>query len=266
MEVGFLAMKPAPVLLATLLLSPAVGSAEQADTSAEITACVERNLPEPDCIRAVRITARDRLGAEQVTVVKMFGRRTEKGARQLLVRFLQPEDVRGTAFLILERDGENEMYFQSPEFEAPKRISGTARASTLFGTDYSYEDFEHLQGFHRPGSSRRLDDDSIGNRSVYVVESRSDDSAYERILTFVDKETCVALRMEMYEPGGRLRKELDVNPDFVRRKGPIWIANMALMHDLRDATTTQLLVDSTEQDVDLPEGMFSLAGLSDDQR
>jgi hypothetical protein len=259
-------MKINSVLLASLLLSPAFASAEEAEVSADITACAERNVPEPDSIRAVRITARDRLGAEQVTVVKMYGRRTEEGSRQLLVRFLEPEDVRGTSFLVLERDGENEMYFMSPDLGEPKRIAGTQRASTLFGTDYSYEDFEHLQAFKRPGSSRRLEDDEIGNRPVYVVESRSVDSDYERILTFVDKETCVALRMEMYEQGGRLRKELDVNPDFVRRKGAIWIANMALMHDLRDATTTQLLVDSTEQDVEFPEGLFSIASPSDDQR
>jgi hypothetical protein len=259
-------MRLTSALLVSLLLFPASGYAEEADTSADITACAERNVPQPDSIRAVRITARDRLGSEQVTVVKMYGRRTEDGFRQLLVRFLEPEDVRGTAFLILERAGENEMYFDSPDLDAPKRITGTHKSSTLFGTDYSYEDFEHLQAFRRPGSSRRLEDDSIGNRPVFVVESRAADSAYERITTFVDKETCVALRMEMYEAGGRLRKELDVNPDFVRRKGPIWIANMALMHDLRDATTTQLLVDSTEQDVDFPEGMFSLADLRDDQR
>lgn len=258
-------MKLIWVLLAGLSLCPALVSADEADTASSITACAERSFPEPDSIRAIRITRRDRLGSEQVTVVKMYGRRTEEGYRQLLVRFLQPADVRGSSFLILEREGENEMYIMSPHLGAPKRIMGTQRASTLFGTDYSYEDFEQLQAFRRPGSSRRLEDDEISSRPVYVIEGRSADSAYERIMTFVDKETCVALRIEMYEPGGRLRKELHVNPEFVRRKGPVWVANMVLMHDLRDGTSTQLLVDSTEQDVEFPEGLFSVAGLREAQ-
>jgi hypothetical protein len=258
-----------PLLLVTLLMCAPAGYAQEAETSGDVAACMERNVPEPDSIRAVRITARDRLGSEQVTVVKMYGHRTEDGFRRLLVRFLEPEDVRGSSFLIIEREGENELYFKSTELETPKRITGGLRSSTLFGTDYSFEDFEHLQAFRRPETSRRLEDSTIGNRPVWVIESRPaepGDSAYARILSFVDKNTCVALRMEMYEPGGLLRKELDVNPDFVRRSGSIWIANMTLMHDLRDSTTTQLLVDSTEQDVDFPEGMFSRAGLSDDQR
>jgi hypothetical protein len=259
----------AALLVVTLLIWPPAGYSQEGETSADVTACMQRNVPEPDSIRAVRITARDRLGSEQVTVVKMYGHRTADGFRRLLVRFLEPEDVSGSSFLIIEREGENEMYFKSTELKSPKRITGGLRSSTLFGTDYSYEDFEHLQAFRRPETSRRLEDGTIGNRPVWVIESRPVDPAdsdYARILSFVDKSTCVALRMEMYEKSGRLRKELDVNPDFVRRSGSIWIANMSLMHDLRDATTTQLLVDSTEQDVDFPEGMFSLAGLTDDQR
>ena len=96
-----------------------------------------------------------------------------------------------------------------------------------------------------------------------MVETRPADpgtSAYERVLSYVDRETCVALRIELFEPGGKLRKEFVANPAFVRREGSRWIAGMALMYDLRDSTTTQVLVDASEQDVALPKSMFQLAG------
>jgi hypothetical protein len=222
--------------------------------------CIERNLPEPDNIRAVRVVARDRQGAERVTVARLYGRRTPKGLRQVHVRFVEPANLRDSAVLILEREGENEMYFKSSEFPETKRIRASGRSAGLFGGDLSYEDFELLEGFKQAGKLKRLEDEKIGEDSVYVVEIRPQDretSSYERVLSYIDPQKCMALRMEMYEPGERLRKVVTVNPRQIVKRGPVWIASNAMIRDLRDETTTQFLIDSTEQDVRFREGMFS---------
>ena len=232
----------------------------------DVTACIQRNVPEPDSIRAIRLTSRDRQGSETVTVVKMYGRRNDSGMRQLLIQFREPVDVRGTSLLILEREDENEIYFASPEFPKPKRIAGSNKASRLFGSDFSYEDFEYLEGFRQAGDWKRLEDRKLGDRDCYVAEIRPMTSGYERILSYVDQKTCVPLKMKFYEAGGSLRKELTTNPQYIQQKGSVWIAHMALMEDLRDFTTTQLLVDSTVQDVLLPTDMFSVEGMQVGQR
>jgi hypothetical protein len=99
---------------------------------------------------------------------------------------------------------------------------------------------------------------------VYVIETRPADaahSAYERIVSFVDKEKCVALRVEFYEAGDRLRKELIVNPNQVLKRGSVWIAHMAVIRDIRQFTTTQFLVDSTRHEEDLPDSIFTVEAL-----
>ena len=241
-----------------LVTFPETGSAEE-----EVARCLEDNMPEPDSIRALRVVARDRTGAERVTVVKLYGARSDEGYRQLLLRFIEPADVAGAAFLMLERPEQNETYFKPGPDQPPKRITGAGSSMALFGSDFSYEDFEYLHGFTRPGETKRLEDAAIDDRAVYVLETRPSaeaQSAYQTIVAFVDKETCIPLRMEMFEVGGRLRKVLSVNPSQVMKRGPVWIAHRALMRDIRDYTTTQLLVDSTEQD-SLPDETFSVEAL-----
>jgi hypothetical protein len=249
-------------LLAGLLIAPLTRAAEPG-AGDDVTACVEHNLPGPDSIRAVRFTSRDRTGAKTVTVVKMYGRRTEAGYRRLFVRFLEPKDVRGTGLLFLENPGGTEVYLASTELDSPRKITGSGRASNLFGTDFSYEDFARLEGIDLRDKIRRQPDEEIDGRPVYVVESRPTDSSYERIVSFVDQESCLPLRMRFYEPGGQLRKELTTEPRSNLKHGPVWVAHTALMRDLRDSTTTHLLVDSHEQDVLLPDGVFSVKALQD---
>jgi hypothetical protein len=165
---------------------------------------------------------------------------------------------------MLEREGENEIYFKSTEFPEVKRIRATGRSAGIFGTDFSFEEFEEFRGFRQPGEWKRLEDAVIGNRPVYVVEAHpSDDanSAYERIVSFIDQERCVALRIEFYEVGDRLRKELIVNPNQVFERNSVWVAHMAVMRDIRQFTTTQFLVDTTEHGEAAPDSMFTVEAL-----
>jgi hypothetical protein len=252
-------MKPTYIILSALLVGPLVASAGDDPTSQEIAACTERNLSEPDTIRAVRIVARDRSGSKKVTVAKFFGRRTEDGRRQQRLEFLEPVELRGTQILLLEGEDENEIYLKSSEINEVKRIHGLGRAASLFESDFTYEDFEHLQGFKSPGQSQRLEDTVIGDRSVYVIEKRPDkkaNSSYESIISFVDKQTCIPLRIDFYEPGDRLRKELIVDSSEISKRGSVWIAHAALLRDVRDHTTTTILVASSEQRA-LPAELFS---------
>jgi hypothetical protein len=248
------------LLLSAGLLLPLNAPAEGPKGPTEVSACMQRNTPEPDSIRAIRMVARDRVGAERVTVVKLYGRTTEEGNREVRIRVQKPDEIRGDSLLILERPTETEMYFKSSDSPKAKRIRTAGQSMPLFGSDFTYEDFAHLLAMNRPGKSRRLADEEVGDRSVYVLETRAGkvDSSYDSITTFVDKERCMALRIEFYDTDDQLRKVLSVNPAQVLKRGDIWLAHMSTMRDLRDRTTTQVFVDSEEQDVLFAKDTFSI--------
>lgn len=257
-------MKSVPIILAGLLATPFAASAADTSGIEHIAECSRANIPEPGAVRAMRFTSRDRVGQKRVTRLRLEGKRAADGSRRLLARFVAPPEMEGAMFLMIERDGENEIYFKSPDLPEPKRINGPDQSLNMFGTDFTYEDFQNLQSFNRPGVSKRLLDAEVSGRPVWVVETLPDSessSGYKSIVTSVDKLTCLPLKIEMFGPNARIRKILSVDPNQIVKRGPTWIAHHALMKDVRDYTETQLLVESVDVHVEFDEDHFQVSSL-----
>ncbi len=234
------------ILLAAMLplLPPEARAEDPARDPSKIEGCVERKVSLPEGVLVVTITSGSR-AAERAARAEIYHRTNDAGEREVLVRFLAPDDAAGSEFLLLERANENEFYVRPGEDGPYKRITGAGRMLTLAGTDFSYEDFMHLLGFLQAGGSQRLEDRLYLERPVYVLEFLPSEGAYERILSLIDQKTCVLLRAEYYE-SGRLRKQFSANPKALERRGPIWIAYSSLMEDLRDTTASLLLVEQKD--------------------
>ncbi len=242
------------IIAAVLVAAPAAARAAELVTPEEIRACIQRNVPEVTSLQAVEFSSRDRLGEERTTHVSIKSRRTPEGHRRILARITAPEDVKDTSFLISEGASGVSMSVFSPGFDEPKVITGGETSGSLFGTDFSYEDFERLQGMSWAAEARalkRLDDSSAESRPTYVLESRPQNSAYERILSYIDKETCITLRTELYESDRQIRKVLIADPDEVRRLDGAWFPHDLLLMDLRDDTRTHLTVASVNTGLEL---------------
>ena len=206
-------------------------------------------------MQSIMLSTRDRLGDERSTNVSIASRKTSDGYRRVLAQVTAPEDVAGTSFLVVEGADGIDMSVYSPEFEAPRSITGGEASCNLFGTNFSYEDFERLQGLNWDAEAQglnRLEDGSAEERPAFVLESHPVDSGYERILAYIDKETCVALRTELYENSRRPRKVLIADPAEVRQLEGVWVAHNLLMLDMWDQTQTRLVVESMNAGLELP--------------
>ena len=251
-------------LLASRILVPA--DANGADTGGveHIKECSRENIPEPGAVRAIRFVSRDRLGSKRVTRLRLEGKRAADGSRRMLAVVVEPVEMEGAMLLLIERDGNNEIYFKSPDLPEPKLISMSDQSLSMFGTDFSYEDIQNLQRFNRPGVSKRLPDSQVSGRPVWVVETLPEagsGSAYSSIVTSIDKQTCIALKIEMFGDNHRVRKVLNVDPNQIVKRGPTWIAHHAILKDMRDYTETQMLVDSADVHVQFPEDHFQVGSL-----
>jgi len=247
-----------------ILLMPLWGVAQDEKPVEQILECAAANVPPPGNIRAVRLTARDRIGSKRITRLRIHAHRSEEGQRRVLVQFVEPQEMVGASLLLMQADDETRIYYMSPELDQPKRLTGAERTLELFGTDFSYEDFERLEAVNRPGASERLEDAVVAGRPVYVVHTfpaDRDASDYGAVLTHFDQETCAPLKVEMYDRGGVLRKQLLADPGQVLKRGEAWIPHQALMQDLVDFTETQMLVESVEFGTPTTDEQFSPEGL-----
>jgi hypothetical protein len=251
-------------VLALAVLCVALCPPAGAGAPSAAQACFERR-PEPDSVRALRLSAHDQAGKTTTVILRLHGRRNQEGLGQLFLRVERPEDLRGTSLLMLQRpDDESEIHLASPEQPTPRAIQGPERSHGMFGTDFSYEDLQRVQYGWRPGAAEivELPVEQVGDRRAYVIEVRPRHSIWERIVFSLDQDNCLPLLIRFFEPGSKKpRKDLTTDPSAHVKHGEIWVPHFATMRDRVSNTTTTMMVDSHEQEALLPDGQFTVEGL-----
>ena len=133
------------LVIASLACSTGALATPGLQTAEEIAACNEANLPETSSVQTVRMQVTNRAGAITESKATIHWKRFDDGLSGVLVRLSEPEDVRGSAFLMLEKKKRNHLFIYLPELGRVKRVSGRMMSTSIFGTNISYEEFEHLQ-------------------------------------------------------------------------------------------------------------------------
>ena len=226
----------------------------------QVSECMARNIPQTTSVQTVEFRVRDRTGDETVRRAKIWGKRFEDGYRRLLMHFYEPDDIRGSELLIHEKKQRSDMWLYPSATRQTRRVSARGVFGSLAGTDLSYEDFERLQGLHTSSQNERQPDSELDGQAVYVLESRpgpEEESAYEKVLTFISKEKCVPLKIESYETGGRLRKQITMGSAQRVQEAGIWLAREILVKDVRDETETRVVVEKIEIDQQLNDRLFN---------
>jgi outer membrane lipoprotein-sorting protein len=248
-----------------LVLLPGTPARAVALDLAPARACLERNAPKSTVSFQAEFVKTDRVGGERTSRATVLGKKLDDGLRRIVVRFDRPPEVHGTAMLMIEgADAPSAFYVWSPDERRVRRVSGRSN-SGLFGTDFSYDDFENWRSFQKHGHAERLPDAKLGGRTVYVVSSApaaGEESSYEKIVTSVDQETCVVLQVDSYENGGRLKKVLHADPAKIQKVGDLEIATAVDLEDKIDNTHTRVSLDKVQLDVEIPDSRFRPADLS----
>ncbi len=253
------------LFLATCLCGEVV-HAQSLQTVDEIRACAERNLPERTLRQSVEIESEDRVGGRRNLEARVHWKRFESGPR-VMIRVDAPPEVRGASYLAIQGEdgGEEQIFMFLPAIGQVRRVTANTAAESLWDTDFSYEDMKYLQGVQRRGGGERLDDDEVEGRAVYVLQTRAEsddpDAIYERVVTFVDQQTCVSLRTDFYERGDTVRKRLLATIATLEADDDRWRVGEYAMNDLKNETRTWLRVTGGELDIDLPERLFTRSGL-----
>ncbi len=244
-------------LFLLLFLSLQTFPALAAEVPEVVRSCLEKNTPESTSAQTLELRARDRNGYEQVLQANVYWKRFPNNRSRILMHFDEPADIRGARFLIIENEPQNDMYIYMPGLVIVRKITSKRISSSILGTDFSYEDYERLHGILTDLKAEQFPDDVLSGRPVYVVNSYPDDnSGYEKITTFIDIETCVALKTDLYERGHQLRKTMSVDPTSIKKEGSIHVPRKLLMRDVRDKTETQMIIRKISTNLPLEDDLF----------
>lgn len=193
-------------------------------------------------------------------------RASAKPADRVLIRFTYPNDIKGTAFLMLEHpDGPDERFLYLPALGRVRRIAGAEAQNAFVGSDFTYEDI----------SGRRVDDYTYAmveqngtwtapdsrRFPAYRIESRSRDAAarFPRVVSTVRKDNFVVVQADIYNRSDEHQKTYVVRR--LENVQGIWTSTDIVMTNLTERTRTELTMTTTEYNVGLKESDVSRAEL-----
>ena len=249
------------VLFGTLVAVPGEAAPPTPD---ELAACLKKNLPQTTALQSLHFRVADRTGEGIEIQSKLWWRRFDDGRSRAMLRVLAPPDYRGSALLLIERKSGSDMFLFLPELGKPRRMTSQAFSGSLFGSDFTYEDFQQVMGVQRGGSSVSLPAEELDGMPVHVLEQHPDPeqgSAYERIVTYVTHEPCVPVKTELYEAGGRLRKVLRTDVTKLLELDGLRLPGSLRMEDLLNQSSTVLEIDEVVLGSELPRRLFDASAL-----
>lgn len=123
----------------------------------------------------------------------------EAGNRSLLIRFLEPDDIKCTAVLLNSNVDETKRYAYFPAIKRVRIIPEAEKGKEVFGIGISYEDLGEPQGDFQP-----LETVEIDNTPTYKLTLKGDGKTQ---VYFIDKATEAFKQMNVYK-NGNLQKEI----------------------------------------------------------
>jgi outer membrane lipoprotein-sorting protein len=183
-------------------------------------------------------------GQERNRKVEYF-RKTDKNDKdKILMRFLEPADVKGVGLLTVEySDRDDDQWLYLPALRKVRRISASDQTDNFMGTDFTYEDIRSEKLDQRQYTLVR--NESIDGHDCYVIEAvpltdkQKKESGYSRREIWVRKDVFLTVQTKHYDRKGEYFK-VEVRKDIVEVAPKIYRPNFMEMKNLKTGHTTQL--------------------------
>ena len=259
-------MKSVFVALSSFWMAVVAGAADLAAMSVDdIRTCVEKAGPQRSSVQTavLRTVEGDTVSESEA---KFYWKKFDDGLSRALVRFSSPPDLRGSAVLVIEMaDADSDIFMYLPEFRSVRRITTGMMSGSMFGTDFTFEEFEQLYGLAQEMESKRIADAEVEGKPTFTIEStpkEGAESTYARTVQYIEQERCVPLKTEFFGTAPEPAKVMSVDPAKLLQIGGAWFPDQVVMTDIEEGTHTTILMQKSEVDVDVPDRTFSQRSLS----
>lgn len=168
-------------------------------TGAQILQKVDHNLTFDTRTAVMTMTVAKR-NREKQYELRSFSHGAEKAA----IEFAAPARDKGTKLLKLE----DQLWMYLPAIEKVLRISGHMTRQGLMGSDFSYEDIMEANALARLYDVESFAASELDERKCWrlMLRAKGPEVTYARRVMWVDQQSFVPLKQEMYAASGGLIK------------------------------------------------------------
>jgi outer membrane lipoprotein-sorting protein len=180
------------------------------------------------------------------------------GEERAYMEFTAPARDKNTRFLKIN----DEMWIYIPAVEKATKIAGHMLRQSLMGSDFSYDDMIENKGLLDLYDVELVGADSVNDRATFKLKliARVDEVNYFYRTVWVDQETFIPVKTELYAKSGKLMKEVMIT-DFQKIKGYNYPTRVIMVNKLRQNTYTELILEQVQLDAVVPDRIFTKAYL-----
>ena len=217
------------VSIAITFLAPHASAQSGQLTADDIMAKVTGRPDSPQVERTVRIQLIDKRGGIREQVTRAF-RKTLPDSRRTAIFYLEPANVRGTAFLTFDYDAaatEDDQWLYLPALRKVRRVPAAERGDYFLGTDLTYEEVRNDNRVTLSDWTFHLVGDAVVDGvACKVVEGTAAAPEIARELGFsrarwhVDPSIWMSRRNEYWDQSGNALKTIDNRE--LRQQDGVW--------------------------------------------
>lgn len=240
-------------ILVVAVFSAAVQGAEPSGTDIlEQTTEVMRSESRVMDLQMVLVNSR---GQARSRTVKVWSKADSDGEKMLL-QFLEPRDVAGTGFLVMEDD----MWLYLPAVRQTRRIAGHAKTGNFMGSDLSYEDMEMLisTGFSEFEAQWLASELKAGESTHKLLLQPTSATSYDYLEMWVSVETALPRHVDYYTDGQVIKSLTTDAFQFVEGR---WTPTEITMLNEERNTRTVLRIDDVSFSEVIDDGLFTVRNL-----
>lgn len=240
-------------------------SAKKTPTGDEIMKKVRENEYSDSADAVIQMVLVDKNGKKQV---RRF--RIQRLFDNVLIRFLDPPDIKDTGYLILKDEkGESKVYYYLPpptdDYREITMDDKNSAGTSFLGSDFDVTDFQIRNPEETENKYVRTDHIKTRSGSIecYVVESvpKDKDYKYSKVETWVRTDYWLPIKADFHDRDGKLVKQMKVRS--YTSVGDRRIISKSEMANAETEHKTLLEIEKIEFDIAFPDDNFTVRKLTE---
>jgi outer membrane lipoprotein-sorting protein len=182
-----------------------------------------------------------------------------RGEEDAAVEYLSPPRDKGTRMLKLG----DELWIYMPSVDRVQKISGHMLRQGMMGSDISYEDLMASRELRKRYEARVIGEEAVDGRPSWKLELKAKDDTvtYPRRVSWIDKETFIPLKQELFALSGMLLKTWTMSEVKEFPGGRRYPSKMTVQDNVKKESVTRIEFKEMEFGVPLATEVFALRWL-----
>jgi hypothetical protein len=238
------------VTLACTLLVPSTVKADKPDKAAALVRDSDKRHRVPAEKTVVSLVLQSKDGDKKTMSYTAMGVQAESGDR-LMIRFIEPADVRATTLLSVEdpESRKTDQWLYLPAFKRTRQIGAAALGDRFVGTDLFFEDLRRR--YVDDYTYKLLGSEDVDGKPCHVIEgapsreSLKQESPYGKSQLWLRKDNLALVKARHFDRELRPLKEI-VASDLVAIGGKAWRPGKVEIVDIQRKHKTTIFVKSRD--------------------